>query len=219
MFVMGHSMGGGEVLTLASDAAYEELIAQVRGWILESPLVWFSPEEEPSSVKVLACRLAGRLLPKKQMKHAIPPEHHSRFAAVVEAIRNYALCHSTGTLEGLRWLLHRTSALASGNRPGLGAVRSLLFTHGTQDKTCSFEATMKYCQEQTVADKMAKPYQGAYHQLHSDYCRDEFAADVIGWILSRTQPDTPFISPQTWTQYALSESEETYGKIAVAKLM
>lgn len=188
VFVMGHSMGGGEVLTLASDASYEKLISQVRGWILECPFVGFSPEEEPSSIKVFMGRLVGRILPKQQMKHVVPPEHLSRDQAVVEAIKNDPLCHNTGTLEGLASLLDRTAALASGSKPAHKAVRSLFLTHGKQDMTCSFDAAMKYYEAQSVEDKEFKPYEGAYHQLHADHCKDEFTKDIVDWIMARSKP-------------------------------
>lgn len=191
VFVMGHSMGGGEVLTLASDPAYEKTINQVRGWILESPFIGFSPDDKPSSAKVFVGRLVGRLLPKQQMKHAVPPEHLTRDQEIVESYRNDPLCHNTGTLEGLASLLDRTAALSNGSRPVHSGVRSLLLTHGNGDKTCSFDEAMKYFNAQTVADKAAKPYEGAYHQLHNDHCKDEFTKDVVDWILERSQAGEP----------------------------
>ncbi|XWW94278.1 hypothetical protein V2A60_002221 [Cordyceps javanica] len=186
IFVMGHSMGGGEVLTLVSDAANDKLIEQIRGWICESAFIGFSPEEEPSSVTMFLGRLFGRLVPNHQLTHVIPPERLSRDRAVVEALKDDPLRYQMGTLEGIASLLDRTAALASGTAPARKAVRSLFLAHGTQDKTCSFDAAMKYYEEQEVEDKSAKAYQGAYHSLHLDYCKDEFAADLVGWILFRS---------------------------------
>ncbi|XP_044721921.1 serine aminopeptidase, s33 domain-containing protein [Hirsutella rhossiliensis] len=188
VFVMGHSMGGGEILMLASDAQYAELVGRVRGWILECPLVGFPAGEEPSSVKVLAGRLVGRLLPRQQLKHVVPPEHLSRDQAIVESVRNDALCHNTGTLEGLASLLDRTAMLSSGQVRLGKQVRSVLLAHGTQDRACSYDAAIKFMERQhAVEDKTSKTYDGAYHQLHSDHCKDDFAKDLLGWILERCQ--------------------------------
>ncbi|PNY29843.1 Monoglyceride lipase [Tolypocladium capitatum] len=183
---MGHSMGAGEVLTLAGDAQHAELVGRVRGWILEGPLIGLG--EEPSSLKVLAGRLAGRLLPRHQIRHVVPPEHLSRDPAVVESVRNDPLCHNTGTLEGMASLLDRTAMLSTG-RVRLGEqVRSVLLAHGTQDKACSYDAAMKFLERQhAVGDRTAKPYEGAYHQLHADLCKDEFAGDLVDWILQRCE--------------------------------
>ncbi|PTB63550.1 alpha/beta-hydrolase [Trichoderma citrinoviride] len=190
LFVMGHSMGGGEVLTLAAgdDAQHRPLVTQVRGWILEAPFIGFSKGEEPSVVKVVLGRLVGKLLPRQQLKHVVPPEHLSRDPEVVESIRNDPLCHNTGTLEGLASLLDRTALLSSG-RVKLGSdVHSLFLTHGTSDMTCSYDAAVKFVKDQeAVADKEIKSYEGAYHQLHADHCKDEFAKDVIDWILKRSK--------------------------------
>ncbi|KAK1240649.1 hypothetical protein MKX07_004677 [Trichoderma sp. CBMAI-0711] len=188
VFVMGHSMGGGEVLTLAGDTQHRQLVARVRGWILEAPFIGFSKGEEPSVVKVVLGRLVGKLLPRQQLKHVVPPEHLSRDPEVVESIRNDELCHNTGTLEGLASLLDRTAALSSG-RVKLGSdVHSLFLTHGTNDMTCSYDAAVKFVKEQdAVEDKEIKSYEGAYHQLHADHCKDEFTKDVIDWILKRSK--------------------------------
>ncbi|RFU74423.1 alpha beta hydrolase [Trichoderma arundinaceum] len=188
VFVMGHSMGGGEVLTLAGDAQHKQLVGQIRGWILEAPFIGFSVGEEPSTLKVFLGRLVGRLLPKQQLKHVVPPEHLSRDQAVVDSIKNDELCHNTGTLEGLASLLDRTAVLSAGGVK-LGAdVHSLFLTHGTNDMTCSHDAAMKFLKDQAaVEDKEAKSYEGAYHQLHADHCKDEFTKDVVEWILKRSK--------------------------------
>ncbi|KAM3439674.1 hypothetical protein NHJ13734_003614 [Beauveria thailandica] len=184
VFVMGHSMGGGEVITLAADPSYAKLVKQIRGWMLDAPFIGFSPDEEPSSIKIFMGRLVGRLLPKQQLKHEVPPEHLSRDAAVVQDFRNDPLCHNTGTLEGLASLLDRTGALSSGSVK-LDDDLSFFLAHGTADKTCSYEASKKFFNEQSTKDKTHKAYDGAYHQLHADLCKDEFAKDVIEWINAR----------------------------------
>ena len=87
VFVMGHSMGGGQVLTLACHPDYQEpLVRHVRGWLLEAPFISFSPEEQPSWLKVFAGRLAGKLLPHRQLKHEIVPRHLTRDPAVQKSI-------------------------------------------------------------------------------------------------------------------------------------
>jgi acylglycerol lipase len=192
VFVMGHSMGGGQVLTLLCRPEYQEsLVKKVRGWLLESPFISFSPEEQPSWFKVYAGRLAGRLLPHRQLKHDIAPHHLTRDPEVAKSLLADELMHNTGTLEGLAGLLDRTDALAKGLvRPQAGgAVRSLWIGHGTQDKTTWFEASKKYFDECTgeIADKEFKAYEGWYHQLHADGPDSEqFYQDVGDWVLARS---------------------------------
>lgn len=192
VFVMGHSMGGGQVLTLACHPAYQDdVVARVRGWLLESPFIGFSPEEQPHPVKVFAGRLAGKLLPHHQLKHEILPAHLSRDPEVVTSIAADELMHNTGTLEGLAGLLDRTAALAKGEvRPRGAAVRSLWMGHGTEDRATWFQASKKYFDECTgeVPDREFKAYEGWYHQLHADGPHsEEFYRDVGDWILARCE--------------------------------
>jgi len=195
VFVMGHSMGGGQVLTLACHPDYQETVVRpVRGWLLEAPFISFSPEEKPSALKVFAGRLAGKLLPHHQLKHDIMPEHLTRDAEVRKSIVADELMHNTGTLEGFAGLLDRTAALASGEVRPLkgGALRSLWLGHGTEDKTTWFEASKKYFDECTgeVKDREFKAYEGWYHQLHDDGPDSEqFYRDVGDWILARCEGD------------------------------
>ncbi|GKT48862.1 putative mRNA-splicing protein ubp10 [Colletotrichum spaethianum] len=187
VFVMGHSMGGGEVLALASDPQYNDLVAQVRGWLLESPFIAFTPGEEPSFLKVFFGKLASRVLPKQQLVNEIPAEKLTRDPAVQQSIRDDDMMHNTGTLEGLAGMLERTDALANGKLRLSPEVKSLWLGHGTEDKTTCFHASKKWLGAQSIDDSKHKPYEGAYHQLHADLCKDEFFKDVGDWVLERVE--------------------------------
>lgn len=169
------------------DPEYKDLVSQIRGWVLECPFIGFTPGAEPSIITVTLGRFASRFLPKFQMEHIIPPEFLSHDPAWAESIRNDPLCHNTGTLQGLASMLDRTAVLDSGSVK-LGAhVRSLWLAHGTDDKTCSFDAAMRWLERQeNVQDKSSKSYEGAYHQLHADDCKEEFGRDLVTWILERS---------------------------------
>ena len=51
VFLMGHSYGSTDILTLAS-LQYEELITQIRDMILASPYFAFAPKAQPSHLLV-----------------------------------------------------------------------------------------------------------------------------------------------------------------------
>lgn len=187
LFVMGHSMGGGEVLALASTPEYEEsIVARVRGWVLEAPFIDFPAASRPGSLKIMAGRLAGKVLPRMKLANPIPPEDLSRDPAVVQSLRDDDLCHDTGTLEGLAGLLDRTSELAAGKYRLSTGVRSLWLGHGDTDKATCYDASKTWFDRQgQVPDREFKTYEGWYHQLHADTGREEFYADVERWILAR----------------------------------
>jgi acylglycerol lipase len=189
VFVLGHSMGGGEVCTLASDPQYADLVYSIRGWMLESPFIGFPKGYEPSSLTVFFGRLAGRVLPRHQMSGAgLPPENLTRDPAVVKSIKEDKLLHGEGTLEGLSGMLDRTAALNEGRAKLNPGVKSLWQGHGTADKGTSYKASKKWFDDQfQVQDKEFKTYDGWYHQLHADLPKDReiFAKDVGDWILAR----------------------------------
>ncbi|KAK8031424.1 alpha/beta hydrolase [Apiospora arundinis] len=188
VFVLGHSMGGGEVATLISDPTYDDLVGKVRGWLLESPFIGFTPVEEPSWLLVFSGRLAGKFLPHMHLTRPIPPEHVVRDPQVQQSIREDNLMHDTGTLEGLASMLDRTEALSSGKTKLSPNVRSLFHMHGDSDLVCSFDKSKAWFDRQKAAgleDATFKNYEGFYHQLHADPGRETFYKDVVDWILAR----------------------------------
>ncbi|PTD12946.1 hypothetical protein HYE67_009710 [Fusarium culmorum] len=191
VFVLGHSMGGGEVLMLAADPQYAKLVSQVRGWILEAPFIGFAPEEVPSSFKIAAGRIACKILPRFQIKHQLDVMNLTRKTEVAKGFKEDPLCHDTGTLEGLASLLDRTAALQSGSIKLGKEVKSLWLGHGDHDKACSYEAAMEFAKNQDIEDKVVKTYVGGYHALHVDLCQEEYAKDITDWILERSTDERP----------------------------
>lgn len=188
---MGHSMGGGEALILASDPKYEDLMPSIRGWILESPFIAFPEGHEPGAVTVFLGRLAGRVMPKMKRLAPLPPENLTRDPEVIASLKSDPLMHDTGTLEGLSGMLDRTAALNQGKTKLNKGVRSIWLGHGTKDMGTSYPASKKWIEEQDIGDKEFKSYEGWYHQLHADLPdnRDVFAKDVGDWILARIDPE------------------------------
>jgi acylglycerol lipase len=150
-----------------------------------------SPDREPSALKVMAGRLAGRLLPKFQLKNKLPAEELTRDPEVMKSLENDPLLWSTGTLEGLAGLLDRAADLSAGRRTLNPGVKSLWLAHGTVDGGTSYPASKKWFEASTsdVPDKEHKTYEGWQHQLHADLpeTRPVFAKDVGDWILARVE--------------------------------
>lgn len=194
VFVLGHSMGGGQALMLACDPAYQDdVVRPVRGWLLESPFIGFAPENNPGSLKVMVSRVVARVMPHRQMLNRLPPETLSQDPAVVKSIAEDELMHNTGTLEGLSGLLDRVTSLSSGAvRPTGTALRSLWVGHGTLDKATDFDSSKRYFEKycDAVPDKEFKVYEGWFHQLHADGPHsEEYFNDVAEWILARCGED------------------------------
>jgi acylglycerol lipase len=187
LFVLGHSMGGGQVATMLCDPEYEDLIKKVRGWLLECPFIGWYETVKPSKFKEFSGRLAGKLLPHVQLLNIIPASNLCRDPDVVISIQEDKLMHNTGTLEGLAGMMDRTAALTNHVGKLSPHLKSLWQGHATDDKGVSAEESKKWYDAVTtgVPDRTFKWYQGYYHQLHADYGKEVFYKDVGDWILAR----------------------------------
>lgn len=199
LFLMGHSMGGGEVLHYAAHGP-QEIRKHIRGYLLESPFVDFNAKSKPSFVTVFFGRLAGKLLPHRQLTNKLDPKLVSRDPAVCKAFDEDELCHDTGTLEGLAGLLDRTAQLSGGkvnipDNAGEGGVTRIWIAHGDADGITDYAATKRLADALQVKDKEFKSYAGYYHRLHDEPSPDKevFFDDVTNWILARST-DAPQVS-------------------------
>ncbi|KAL8944196.1 MAG: hypothetical protein Q9216_000620 [Gyalolechia sp. 2 TL-2023] len=223
LFLMGHSMGGGEVLDktwqwalrssiseaiMADFKNYDQHYAargphgvksQITGYICESPLIAIHEDSQPSWLVVLIGRLASKIAPRRQMIQKIEPKFLCRDKELYEEFEADELCHDTGTLQGLAGMLQRAEDLDSGNFPS-GDLEgcSLWVGHGTEDRVTSFKATARFMERILVKDKTFRIYDGLYHKLHAEPGEDKltFARDIADWVLARSVvTDNAFDTP------------------------
>jgi acylglycerol lipase len=185
---MGHSMGGAEVLALASTAKYAALVNQIRGILLESPYIALSPASAPSRILMWLGLAALRVFPKQQISHRLPVETCSRDPEVHASLLGDKLRHGMGTLETFNAMTTRAADLDSGRYVlNEGAVKSLWIAHGSGDQCTSHDASKRWLERQDIPDKEFKSYDGWSHQLHADLPgnTEVFARDCANWILGR----------------------------------
>ncbi|KAF2141997.1 uncharacterized protein K452DRAFT_249750 [Aplosporella prunicola CBS 121167] len=194
LFLMGHSMGGAEILHYAV-AGDNEVRSQIRGYIAEAPFVAVAKASRPSKGVVIAGRMAARVAPHRQMVQRLDPKLLSRDPEVQKQFEQDELCHDTGTLEGLSAMLDRAASLEVEavrleEGMGEGGKTRVWVGHGTEDGVCDCEPTRKVMEGWKVSDKTFKEYVGWYHKLHMEPGDDKkiFANDVAQWILSRSGP-------------------------------
>ena len=147
----------------------QEVRKHIRGYLLESPFVDFDPKSKPSPLTVFFGRLAGKVLAKHQMVNKLDPKLISRDPEVCRQFEQDALCHDTGTLEGLSGLLDRTGQLSSGkivipDTAGEGGVTRIWIAHGDQDGITSYHASKRLFDALQVKDKEFRTYAGCYHR-------------------------------------------------------
>ncbi|QIW97810.1 hypothetical protein AMS68_003328 [Peltaster fructicola] len=192
LFLMGHSMGGNEVLYYAATGP-AEVLTTLRGVISEAPFIEVAPKSKPIPGLVTVGRLASKILPNMQMVQPVDITLVSRDPQVVEQIKHDPYVFQTGTLRGLEAMLTRGQELNDGKTvigegKFEGGKTRLLILHGTKDDICWYDATKKFVERQLVQDKEFKSYEGWFHKLHDDgpaSDKKRFADDISQWIHAR----------------------------------
>ena len=201
LFLMGHSMGGAEVLQYAARGP-SEIRSQLRGYLGESPYIALHPAAQPNRLTVIAGRIASKLLPKRQMVNQLDPQWISRDPSVGREWVEDPLCHNTGTLEGLAGMLDRGHELNTDQV--VVKEGSFWIGHGNADHVTSYDTSKQWFDRLNVEDKEFKTYDGWYHKckspsvalcarsadhsiVHAEPGEDKFtfANDVADWILAR----------------------------------
>lgn len=171
VFLMGHSMGGAQVLHYAAHGP-EDVRRQIRGYVVESPWIVLDKATQPNRITVMAGKLAAKVLPRWQLVQAPDDKWVSRDKEEVRRIIDDELCHRTGTLEGFAGCFARAAelndgALVLGNGEGEGEACRLWLGHGTADRITSFEASERFMKRLSLKDMEFKVYDGWYHKCES----------------------------------------------------
>ena len=194
LMLMGHSMGGAQVLTYAATGP-KDVLSTIRGFLVEAPYIALDPASAPWKITVATGRLAGKVFPNVQMVQKLDASKVCRDPDVCKAWDADPLCHDTGTLQGMAGMLDRGADLDQRKvvvkeGAGEGGKTRFWVGHGTADAVCAFEACRKWFESVQVQDKQMEVYDGWYHKLHSEPGEDKvrFANDVTKWILDRSGP-------------------------------
>ena len=166
VFLLGHSMGGAEILYYAVHGP-ADIRGKIRGYLAESPWIALHPSTEPNRLTVIAGRAVSKVLPRKKMLQKLQSQWISRDPQVCKDYEADALCHDTGTLEGLAGALDRGFELNTGVTVPKGG--SFWIGHGDADHVTSYDASKKFFERLGVEDKEFKQYPGAYHRCGSDF--------------------------------------------------
>ncbi|KMU89485.1 lysophospholipase [Coccidioides immitis H538.4] len=193
IFLMGHSMGGGEVLYYMLNST--SFPPWIRGVLAYSPLVGLHPSSRPYKLTVALGRLVAKLRPSHQLYKPLDPSLMCRDPRVCEEWKQDPLCHDTGTLEGIAGMLDRAAWLNQLQHLPKDILQKahsksppLWVGHGTADQINEFEATKHFAEAVAVPDKTFKAYEGAYHKLHAEPegIKEALVKDVAEWVLARS---------------------------------
>lgn len=174
-FLMGHSMGGGIVLSYM----LENSDAKLSGVIAQAPLI--DSPDRPSNALISIMKFITKVAPNFRLKAKLEGHKISTLKSEQDKYKADPLNHL---------YLGGKLALAmfeAGDRISKGAENfpklPLLLTHGTQDLLTDFGASQAFAKD---AGAKFIAYENSGHEVHNDLHRDKVYADLVDFILANS---------------------------------
>ena len=173
IFLYGHSMGGNVVINYVLQKTNE-----IKGVIATSPFLKLA--FEPPKIKLAVGKILQRIAPSITMGNELDANDMSRDKTEVDKYINDPLIHhkispnfSLTFIDTGKWAIENANKLKI----------SMLLLHGTDDKIIDYKGSEEFANNSDKAT--LKLYDGGYHELHNDFCKEEMLQDVINWLNSQ----------------------------------
>lgn len=170
MFLYGHSMGGNLVLNYALRRKNH-----IRGIVATSPYLRLA--FQPPKWKMVFGKLLLNLWPSLTMPSGLDPEGISRIPEEVNQYKADPLVHdqvspmfSFPIMKAGEW------SIAHSDRLGVNT----LLLHGTEDPIIDYRGTQHFHENSNKTT--LNLFEGGYHELHHDLCKDEMLQTVQNWL-------------------------------------
>ena len=173
VFLLAHSHGGLMTTHLLGRGGLEG----VSGIVLSAP--YFKLAITPPTLKVVAARAVGRVLPWMPIKSELTPEHLSRDEAVQQAVRQDPLYNALVTP---RWFIESTQAQAKVMTLASELKVPLFMLCGAEDGVASVSAGRQFFDAVGSRDKVYKAYPGMRHEPLNEIGKAEVHRDISNWI-------------------------------------
>ncbi|KAH9485599.1 Putative monoglyceride lipase [Psilocybe cubensis] len=185
IFLMGHSMGGGEVLGFCAqgeNGPYKSTLSSLSGVISTSPLI-LTTTPAPKFQLWIGSKLSA-ILPSTLIPVGVKAEQLSHDPEVNGAYLKDPLVKQSGSLKGVSDMLANGEKLLSSDYANWPKYLPVLILHGTEDKVTSHKAS-KELQSKLPADfKELSLYEGGFHELQNepDGVKEKLADEIIAFI-------------------------------------
>lgn len=170
VFLYGHSMGGNVVVNYTLRIQHD-----LKGTIATSPFLKLA--FKPPAIKLFVGKMLQNVAPSLTMANELDVEAISRDKAEVRKYINDPLIHakispnfSITFIETGQWAIENASKLQT----------PMLLLHGTEDSIIDYRGTQSFAKSTEHAT--LKLYEGGYHELHNDLCKEEMIQDVLNWL-------------------------------------
>lgn len=169
-FLYGHSMGGNLVLNYA--LRYNTTLS---GMVATSPYLRLA--FRPPKWKMVLGKLMLKILPSLTLPSGLDSNGISRIHEEVRKYESDALVHdkvspmySFPIMKAGEWAIEHANQLQT----------DVLLLHGTGDRIIDYKGTQEF--HQNSKRTTLKLFEGAYHELHHDLCREEMLSTVQNWL-------------------------------------
>ena len=170
LFLYGHSMGGNLVLNYALRRD-----TKLYGVIATSPSLRLA--FRPPTWKMILGKLMMKIIPSITLPSGLDPNGTSRIPAEVEKYTSDALVRDKVSpmfpfpiMDAGEWAIANAGRLK---------VDTLLL-HGTGDPIIDYHGTQEF--HENSNETTLKLFEGGYHELHHDLCKDEMLDTFRNWL-------------------------------------
>ncbi len=170
-FLYGHSMGGNAVLNYMLSKENS-----IHGVIATSAFLKLA--FQPPGWKMFFGKIIQKIAPSITLDNEIDSSFISRDEKEVEKYDNDPLVHgkvspnfSLSFIERGAWAIENAKQLQ----------KPILLLHGTDDKLISCEGSKEFAANNSGFVTL-NLYDGGYHELHNDFCKEEAINDIISWL-------------------------------------
>ena len=171
VILYGHSMGGGEVLT-----HLHKRNGRYKAVISSSP--WLIAQNSPSKFLIPLIKLLAYLIPNFSLKTKLNGDLITHDKLISESYLNDPLVQP--------WISFRlfSQAYQAGYdllNTSVPVKNNLLLLHGSTDQITSHIASQKFAANAGSLCHL-HIFEGAYHELHNEFCKDEVFNLILSWI-------------------------------------
>ncbi|KAI8836599.1 Alpha/Beta hydrolase protein [Chytridium lagenaria] len=179
-FIFGHSMGGCIVLNYS--IRYPE---NLKGVIASAPLVESGKKTKVSTVEYYAVRGLSMFLGTFAINNPVDPKALAKDAEVAKVYTSDPNVHPFITLQTAVDIVMNGEALLSEGYKKFPKHAALIMTHGTEDVLTCPIASRKFYDKVEISDKEYREFDGAYHELHNDFGKEDMYKLYTDFILKR----------------------------------
>ncbi|SEC22667.1 Lysophospholipase, alpha-beta hydrolase superfamily [Tenacibaculum sp. MAR_2009_124] len=169
-FLYGHSMGGNAVINYSLKRK-----SNIKGVIATSPFLRLA--FEPPAWKLTLGKLMQKIAPSITLGNELDANDISRDPIEVQKYVDDPLVHdkvspnfSLSFIDAGEWAISNANSLKT----------PMFILHGTEDKIIDYKGSQEFAENSNLTT--IKIYEGGYHELQNDLCKEELLTDVTHWL-------------------------------------